>query len=672
MEHLIADIVALAQGHRLLAYAIAFLLAGAESIPVVGAVVPGTATILAFGALIPSGALQIGPLVIATTAGAIAGDGISYWLGHHYKAGIATIWPFRRHPRVIAKGEVFFARHGGKAVVIARFAPGVRAVVPLVAGIAGMPAVRFYAVNVLSAVLWAPSHVLIGVAVGASLEVLGAIAGRLAALVFVVLALVAAVVWVTPRAVRGLGRMAMRLHGPINQWATSRDTWLRRQVLSILDPARPEAQAVLALGALLVAGLWLFLGILQDVISGDPLVRADRAVFQLLLSLRSAPFDRVMVATTELGDAAVAIAVSSVVFLWLIWHRAWRAAIYGSAAVLGGWLFALLLKVTLQQARPEPLYAGWNAFSFPSSHTTVSVALYGFLAVLIGREVGTRWRITTVLAVVLLVSSIAFSRLYLGAHWLSDVAGGFAFGVAWIALLGIAYLQHSPPRIRAGGLAAAVGITLVAAGTANVALAHHGDMRRYAAQRSVQRMALTKWRQGGWAGLPVRRVDLFGEYEEPFTIQWAGSLGGLRAKLLARGWTTPIPWTLRSSLEWLSPQAGPASLPVLPRLDNGRSEGLIMVRTGGPLPSGQRVVLRVWRSDTILSVGSTSLPLWIGTAVTERVVRVASFATFLREGKNMGASLRLLHDALPQAQVKHRPELASNSHWTGVVLLAGP
>ena len=669
MEHVVAGIVAVAQAHALLAYSLALALAGAESFPVFGALVPGTATIVALGALVPSGALQFWPLVLATTVGAILGDGFSYWLGHRYKAGVAAIWPLRRHPGLIAQGEAFFVRHGGKAIVVARFTPGVRAVVPLVAGIAEMQVVRFYGMNVLSAVLWAPSHVMMGVLIGASLTVLGAIAGRLAALVFSAFLVLALLVWLTPRAVRLLTNQAARLRAPVHVWAISQDTWFRRQVLAVVDPTRPELEGLLTLGVALIAGIWVFLGVLQDVLSGDPLVRADRAVFQLLQSLRVAVFDWVAVAVTELGDASVTIAVASVALLWLVWHRAWRTVYYSVAAVAGGTMFALLLKATLRQARPADLYAGWSAFSFPSSHTTVSTVLYGFLAVLIGREVGMRWRIAAVLAAVLLVSSIAFSRLYLGAHWLSDVVAGFAFGLAWIALLGIAYLQHAPQRLHAGGLVAVVGIALFGAGTAHISLAHGADMRRYAVQMPTRTMMLTSWQVGEWAELPARRIDLLGEYEEPFTIQWAGSLDDLRATLSAAGWTAPVPWTLRSSVEWLSPQAGPASLPVLPRLDGGRAEALVMVKTGGSVPADQRLVLRLWRSDVVLSTGSASLPLWIGTVVAERIKPVAALIAIATERPNMDFPLRLLHEALPSVQVGHRPEVMDDVHWNGIVIL---
>ncbi|HVB18046.1 MAG TPA: VTT domain-containing protein [Stellaceae bacterium] len=669
MPHLVAAIVALAEAHRLLAYGLAFLMAGSEALPVFGAFVPGTATIIAFGALVPSGALQFWPLVVATTGGAIAGDGFSYWLGHHYKLRVAAIWPLRRHPGLIAQGEAFFAQHGGKAVVIARFTPGVRAVVPLVAGIVGMPILRFYAVNALSAVLWAPSHVIVGVLIGVSIAVLGAIADRLVALVLAVAILLGFAVWLTPCAVRWLTRLALRLLGPLHVWATGRDTWVRRQVLYLVDPARPELPGLLTLGAMLIGGLWLFFGALEDVVRGDPLVRANGAVFHLLQSLRVEAFDRIIVAVTELGDVAVTLAVASVAILWLAWNRAWRAASYSAAAVIGAAAFAVLLDLVLPQPQPGQFLVVWSAF-VPSSHTTLSVALYGFLAVLVGREVGMRGRIAIALAAVLLVTAIAFSRLYLGAQWLSDIIAGVAFDLAWVALLGIAYLQRAPQHIRATGLAAFVGVALIAAGTVNIALSHDTDMERYAMRQTTRMMPLAFWQKDGWSELPARRIDLLGEYREPFTIQWAGSIDSLRAELEMHGWTAPVPWTLRSALEFLSPHASLGSLPVLPQLNNGRSEDLVMVRMDGPLAPGARVVLRLWRSDVILSNGAQSLPLWIGTAVTERVQHLASLVTVATEAhkEDPNVALRLLSEALPTVPIEHHRAIDAAGHHEPVLL----
>ena len=81
MSHVVHAIVAFASAHSGLAYALAFLLAGAESLPVIGALVPGTAAIVAFGALVPTGAIGFWPLLLATTAGAIVGDGLPVLAG---------------------------------------------------------------------------------------------------------------------------------------------------------------------------------------------------------------------------------------------------------------------------------------------------------------------------------------------------------------------------------------------------------------------------------------------------------------------------------------------------------------------------------------------------------------------------------------------------------------
>jgi membrane protein DedA with SNARE-associated domain/membrane-associated phospholipid phosphatase len=671
MERLVTDIVAFAEAHAMLAYALAFVLAGVEAFPVFGAVVPGTAIIVGLGALVPGGVLLFWPLVAATTAGAIVGDGFSYWLGHHYKNGVASVWPLSRHPGLLLKGQEFFARHGGKAVILARFTPGVRAVVPLVAGVVGMPVASFYGVNVLSAVLWAPSHVVMGVLIGTSLTILGAIAGRLLALVMAISVLLTLVVWLTPRAIRWLNQMVMRLRGPVRHWAAAKDTWWRRRVLSLLDPARTELPGLLSLGSICIAALWLFFGILEDVISGDPLIRADKAVFELLQSLRVPAVDQVMIAITELGDSSVVLPVALVALFWLVWHRAWHAASYCIAAVGGAVLLAILLELTLQPARPVPLHSAWSAFYFPSSHSAVSTALCGFLAVLIGREVGLRFRLRTVFCVTLLALLIALSRLYLGAQWLSEVAAGFAFGLAWIALLGIAYLQHGPERIRAHGLAGAVGIALIAVGAAHIATAHAADTSRYTVEMPVQRMTLANWRTGGWAELPARRLDLFGEYEDPFTLQWVGSLDPLKKALLAHGWAAPVPWTFRSALEWLSPQPVPASLPVLPRLNSGLSEKLIMITTGDAIPANQRLVLRLWRSNVILMDGTRSLPLWIGTVTSERIAGVTSLVAPPTNAQTISPPLQSVSAAFPSARMAQRHELTMDLPWKGFVLLGG-
>ncbi len=236
-------------------------------------------------------------------------------------------------------------------------------------------------------------------------------------------------------------------------WAGARDTWTSRQIRLLLDPAQKETKILAALALLLVAAAWTFFGILEDIISGDPLVRTDAAVYRILQDLRTPLGDSLMVGFTELGDTAVVIAIAVLVFLWLAWKRAWRTAAYWVAAIGGASAINTGIKVALHRARPtENLYSGWSDFSFPSGHSTENAVLYGFLAFLIARRVGQVWGLPVALAAAVLVALIAFSRLYLGAHWFSDVVGGLTFATAWLALLCIAYLYHQSSEKGAGGL----------------------------------------------------------------------------------------------------------------------------------------------------------------------------------------------------------------------------
>ncbi len=671
IAQLVQVLVGFARGHAWLAYALAFLLAGAEAFPVVGALVPGTATIIALGALVPAGALLFWPLVVFATLGAIAGDGLSYWLGSHYKSEAISHWPLRHYSGLVDRGNAFFEKHGGKAILIARFTPGVRAVVPVVAGITGMPITRFYALNVLSALLWGPAHVLMGVLVGASLTVLGAIAGQLEALFLGLLLGVAILVWITPRVLRWLRRFLGYLHGPVLAWAQSGDSWVRRQVISILDPGKAELPGLAVLGGLLVVSLWLFFGVMQDLIAGDPLVQADRSVLNLLLSLRMEWAAHLAVGMSELGGAPEALAVLAIALLWLDRRRAWRAMAYVIAAAAGAILFAIGLDLALK--RPQPLYRspGWGLLPFPGTHLALFVALLGFLAVLVCREVAWRRQVGVAFAIVLFVASLAGSQLYLGAEYLSTALEVLAFGTAWAALLSIAYLARPTETVRPAGLGLAVTLTFALAGTVNVAIAHTSDMRRYALTPHTVTFSVEDWLGGQWRSLPARRLSLLGSFNQPFTVQWLGPLGPVQADLQRHGWRLPVSWRLLSALAFLSPHPSMASLPVLPSFESGRMEAMAMIKTGGNIPNGERLVLRLWRSDVVIPVrNNPPQPLYIGTVGVERTRRIISTVNMLQDVRGANSVLVAFAAAIPGARFVLRPGQAAVSDWSGPTVLA--
>lgn len=653
--------------HPWLAYAAVLLLALSESLPVIGMFVPGTAVILAISALVPSGVVTLWPLLVAATVGAILGDGFAYGLGRRYQRQIVDGWLPRRYPTLFARSEAFFARHGDKSVFLARFVPGVRAVVPLMAGVLGMTVRRFTTANVASALVWAPSHILPGVLVGASFGLFGPAAGPLAILIVLLVLLI----WTVYAALRlALRHGVPALQRLLSHWHTrarTRDTLVARSMTRLLDPAQPEGRVLLALALVMIGAAWMFGGILEDLITGDPLVQADTAVYGLLQELRTAPGDNIMVTITELGDATVVIAVALAVLLWFVHMRAWRTAGYWTGAIVGATAINTAIKAALHRPRPiGSLYDGAAGFSFPSGHSTLNLVLYGFLAFLVIREIRPTRRLPIALGATTLILAIAFSRLYLGAHWFSDVAGGLAFGTAWLILLWIGYTYGVTSRIAPRGLLLVAGATFVVAGSVSVVRSHAGDVQRYAYLRPVPTIGETSWRNGDWRKLPVRRTGITGEPEEPMTLQWAGEPRVLADALATRGWQPSALWTVAGIANWWTTPIKATALPLLPSLAAGEFPALVRIQSGATPDT--RLVLRLWEADVaLIDATAATTPLFVGSIVEERVVRLLALLPWLVVSENVDGP----RDAFAAAtgitpSDKRRGQLSSG--WDGRIL----
>lgn len=194
----------------------------------------------------------------------------------------------------------------------------------------------------------------------------------------------------------------------------------------------------LTLGAAAMLGAaWLFGAIASDMLDNEELTLLDMHLahwFHLRAGSAWTPF---MLFITHWHQQAGILAMALALACYLRVRQAnyWLLALI--LAVPGGMLLNVLLKYTFQRARPsfdDPLLT-LATYSFPSGHASGATLFYGFLAaylVCVVPRAGVR--VTVAAAAVAMTALVALSRVYLGAHYLSDVLAGVAFGSAWLAV----------------------------------------------------------------------------------------------------------------------------------------------------------------------------------------------------------------------------------------------
>jgi membrane-associated phospholipid phosphatase len=300
---------------------------------------------------------------------------------------------------------------------------------------------RFFLYNAAGGVVWGAGFVLLGYFVGASWQVAERWIGRASAIVGGTLLLVFALLW--------LWRWLTRHEADLNRrWQAflvhPRVVALRRRFAPQLEflRARLSPQGYLGLhltvGALVLIGAtWLFGGIAEDVVTGDPLTVIDKQVATWFHDRTTPTLIAAMRIITALGSTLVISSLTLFTSVFLLWRRYWYRLLALLLIVPGGMLLNLLLKSAFARQRPvfENPIVTLTSYGFPSGHTMAATLLYGVLAVLVVLKLQAwRWRVLAVLVAMLVILLVAFTRVALGLHYLSDVLGGIAAGVAWFIL----------------------------------------------------------------------------------------------------------------------------------------------------------------------------------------------------------------------------------------------
>jgi membrane-associated phospholipid phosphatase len=173
----------------------------------------------------------------------------------------------------------------------------------------------------------------------------------------------------------------------------------------------------------------------------NPLAGPDHEVAGWFHAHLTHTFVTVLRAVTEFGSSEWIGVVLFLVVVFFIWKRWWPSLVTLIVAVPGGMLLNEWVKILVQRQRPflEGPFVDWSGYSFASGHTIGATLLYGQLALFILPAMKARhWRRLTIFSAALIVLLVGFSRIALGAHFLSDVLAAIIFGVLWLAFCLIA------------------------------------------------------------------------------------------------------------------------------------------------------------------------------------------------------------------------------------------
>jgi membrane protein DedA with SNARE-associated domain/membrane-associated phospholipid phosphatase len=587
-DNTVAWIGAHPQTAGLLIAAIAFC----DAVIVLGAIVPALPLMVAIGVLIGMGELS-GPYAVAcATLGALAGDGLSYWIGRRWGSRLRGIWPFRRYPQLLERGETLFRRNAFKSILIARYVGPIRPFVPAIAGMAGMPVSRYLQASLLACASWAVLFLLPGWVLGQAYAAVAAVADKLALVLMGLLAALALAWAVVLYGWRWFASHADSLLARLLRWS-DRHPLLGRYAAALIDRRRPETAPLLLLAVCLFAVAWLWAWFSATLLlRGEPLL-LDHEVHAFMFALRNPLADRMMATLAALGSAPVLGGTFLATLLWLLWRRRWLAAVHWGIACAVGLGLGEGLARLVQMPRPPTAVAG---FGFPSIAATMTTVVFGFFAVLIARELPGRQRVWPYLVAAIVTTLVGFARLYLGAHWFSDIVGGILLGATWVLLIGVAYRSRRERTFWMRPLAwTFYGAFVLTAGWYAPRNAPQ-MLAQFQPPAATQVLARADWQAHG-----LQTPDL------RFDLEIAGSLDVLRQRLLTRGWQVQPTADWLDVLNLLNDALPPSQRPVLPLALDAHPEALLL-RRSDPVRPERLEVLRVWPAPVRLADGT---PLWV-------------------------------------------------------------
>ena len=451
-------------------YALVGVMAFLETGAFVGLIAPGEFTVIIGGVVAGQGEISIVALIGLAWLCCVLGDTASFFIGKR----LGRAFLVKHGPKVridedtLKRVESYFDRHGGKTVLIGRFIGLVRAVAPFVAGSSGMRYRQFLPFSVLGTGLWATTFSLLGFFFYRSFEKVANVAGQVTLVFGTLVAIIVGGVWAYRRLREEEQRRAFMawldkqgrkpLLRPVA--AVVRPVW-RRVIVPVSRVLAPQLRFLWhritpgGLGielttALAVSAVGSYTFALTTVDVVDPgykgATRFDNRVIDMVDNLRNDVGVDVAKIVTQLGNPSVVFPLVAIGIVLL----AWRRRPYELFVLLTGTLLVYagvhITKAAVDRPRPAGSLVDAAGSSFPSGHAAYAT-IYVALGVIAARVLPNLMsQAVLVVGAVVTAAVVGASRVYLGAHYYSDVLAGWALGAFVFATCAIVALVVSYVR----------------------------------------------------------------------------------------------------------------------------------------------------------------------------------------------------------------------------------
>jgi membrane protein DedA with SNARE-associated domain/membrane-associated phospholipid phosphatase len=444
-------------------YAVVAVAAFLETGAFVGLVAPGETIVLAAGVVAGQGEISLLPLIGLVWLSAVLGDSTSFYIGKR----LGRRFLERHGPRVkitearLQQVESYFERHGGKTILIGRFIGLVRALAPFIAGSSGLPYRRFIPYSIVGTGIWATLFCTLGYLFWRSFDKVANLVGQAIFGFGVTVAVIVGVVvayrrrheisaWFTEHERHPLVRPLLAVARPVHRRVVRPVTHVAMPYVRFLfDRVSPGSLGLELTTLLAIAGVGIFVFVAYlSVIHGDPgPTPLDTELLELGDRIRNDMLVDVAKLVTSLGAFPLVAVLVLATAVLLVTRKRYAEAL---VLVLGLALIFVAVNVTkeaLGRERPGGAFVGTSGHAYPSGHAAYATA---WIAVAVALTRRLRLVTSGVLVFIALAITVAVgaSRVYLRAHWASDVSGAWGLGVGIFATLAavalvVEYIRHN-------------------------------------------------------------------------------------------------------------------------------------------------------------------------------------------------------------------------------------